>query len=225
MSKFSVDAFMANLPDVILEDEHLKQLAEVAARVMFNRLPDSRKAAIYCRIEELDESLLDILAEDLKIDWYDYDASLSTKRRQVADNWYVHKRLGTVSAVKRGMSDVWPNSTLEEWFEYGGDPYHFRVIQDASGSDQPIHVNDIMTAIRLYKPVRAVLDDAEPIIRVTCNIVIKTRVNHAHYHPPLTGTLPRVATRDYSDGLLVGSDSSGSHYHPVLCGTPNGALM
>ena len=82
-----------------------------------------------------------------------------------------------------------------------------------------------MKAIRLYKPVRAVLDDAEPIIRVTYNIVIETQTDHAHYHPPLTGTLPRVATRDYSDGLLVGSGSSGSHYHPVLCGTPNGALM
>ena len=109
MSNFSVDAFMANLPEVILENEHLRQLAEVAARVMFSRLPDARKAAIYCRIDELDEGILDILAEDLKVDWYDYDATLEIKRRTVKDSWYVHRRMGTVEAVEKALSDVWPN--------------------------------------------------------------------------------------------------------------------
>ena len=225
MSNYSVQAFMDSLPSVLLEDAHMKQLAEVAARVFMKVYGNRWKAAIYSKIDDLDEAVLDILAKDLKIDWYDYGATLKVKRRTVKDSWYVHRRMGTARAVEKALSDIWPNSTVEEWFTYDGSPFHFRVIQDASEPDQPIHVNEIMKAIRLYKPVRAVLDDAEPIIRVTCNIVIETQTDHAHYHPPLTGTLPRVATRDYSDGLLVGSDSSGSHYHPVLCGTPNGALM
>ena len=128
MSKYSVQAFMDSLPAPILEDEHMRQLAEVAARVFIKVYGQRWKAALYCRIDDLDETVLDILAGDLKIDWYDYGASIDVKRRVVRDSWFVHKRMGSRTAVETAISDVYPYSIVEEWFEYGGDPYHFRII-------------------------------------------------------------------------------------------------
>ena len=227
MSKFSVQGFMDNLPAPILEDEHLRQLAEVAARVLYKSWQTNRSAAIYCRIGELEEGVLDILAQDLKIDWYDYNASLTEKRRTVKDSWYVHKRIGTKSAVERALSDTWPNSKVEEWFEYGGEPYHFRVILDTSESEAPINLDTALKKVRLFKPARAVMDDNEPIIKITCGIVIETGKFTHLYHPNRCGTIPRRKSHGGKDkeGLVVGTDSLTQTYHVRYCGTPLGALM
>ena len=227
MSKFSVDAFMANLPDVILEDEHLRQLAEIAARVMYKCLQDPRKAAIYCRIDELDEGVLDILADDLKIDWYDYNASLEVKRRTVKDSWYVHRRMGTVEAVEKALGDEWPNSIVDEWFNYGGDPFHFRIVLDASDPSTPIHIDPALDKVRLFKPARASLDDSEPIIRVCCNIVVNTARYNQKYHVIASGMRPTRAVHGERDGSGIVLDSGGltSSYRVRPCGTPLHALM
>ena len=192
MSKYSVQAFMDNLPEPILENEHLRQLAEVAARVMLKVYGQRWKAAIYSKIDDLDEAVLDILAVDLKIDWYDYNASIEVKRRLVRDSWYVHRRMGSRTAVETALSDVWPYSVVEEWFEYGGDPYHFRVVLDADHSE-PIHVDAAMDKLRIFKPARAALDDNEPTIRVATHLVVNTGRYSQKYHVIPSGIRPTRA--------------------------------
>lgn len=227
MSKFSVDLFMANLPDVILKDEHMRQLAEVAARVLYKRTQNYDKAAIYSRIDQLDEGVLDILAQDFKVDWYDYNADVAEKRRTIKDSWFVHKRMGTKSAVERAVSDVWPNSKIEEWFDYSGDPYHFRVILDTSESSAPVDIGTVMKKIRLFKPARAVMDGGEPIVKITCGIVIETGKFTKTYHVGRCGTKPRRKSHGgkEDEGLILGVSSLTHSYHVKYCGTPLGALM
>lgn len=227
MSKFSVEAFMANLPAPILEDEHLRQLAEVAARVMLKTMHYPQKASIYSRIDSLDEDVLDILAYDLKIDWYDYDASLEVKRRMVKDSWYVHKRMGTVAAVEKALSDVWPSSTVEEWFDYGGDPYHFRVILDATEDANPIYLDNALDKVRIFKPARAVMDNNEPIVKISCGIVISPSTKGHTYHVVPAGMLPTRATHGQHDrgGLTVETGGLTNTYHVRRCGHSIRALM
>ena len=158
MSKYSVQAFMDSLPAPILEDEHMRQLAEGAARVMLKVYGERWKPAIYSRIDDLDEAVLDILAQDLKIDWYEYNASIETKRRFVRDSWLIHRRMGTPDAMKKALCALWPDSTVTEWFDYGGDPYHFSVILDVTESSD-VDVDAIRKRIYLYKNARSVLDE------------------------------------------------------------------
>lgn len=227
MSKYTVDLFMQNLPEPLLEDKHMRQLAEVVARCMLEAFKGNKKPQIYSNLDCQDEGVLDILADDLKIDWYDYDASLKEKQRTVKDNWYVHKRMGTKAAVERALSDVWPDSKVEEWFEYGGQPYHFRVILDATEGDAPIHIDTALKRVRLFKPARAAMDEAEPIIKITCPIVIETGKFSKTYHPGKCGTMPRRKSHGgkENEGLLIGTDSLTATYHVKYCGTPLGALM
>lgn len=226
MSKYSVQAFMDNLPEPILENEHLRQLAEVAARVMLKVYGKRWKAAIYSKIDDLDEAVLDILAGDLKIDWYDYNANIEVKRRLVRDSWYVHRRMGSRTAVETAISDVWPYSIVEEWFEYGGDPYHFRVVLNADHSE-PIHVDAAMDKIRIFKPARAALDDNEPTIRVTTNLVVNTDRFSKIYHVIPSGVRPTRAVHGQMnrDGLILGSGGLSSSYRVRPCGTPLHSLM
>jgi len=220
VSSYSVQSFMDNLPAPIEKNEHLNQLAEVAARIFQVYSPKIRLACLYSEIDHLDEAILDIMARDFKVDWYDYDGNLETKRRQIKDNWYIHKRLGSVRAVERALSDTWMNTTVEEWFQYDGDPYHFRIIFDASEDLNPIHVNEGYKKVYMYKPARAWLEDDEVIVRVSFGIIVHTGKFSAKYHTPSTGTRPRWAThgnKSKSD-IIVETDSLSGKYHSLMTG-------
>ena len=158
MSKFSVSAFMSVLPDFIAKDEHLAQLAEVAARVMAKSMENIWKPALYSRIDDMDEGALDILAEDLNVYWYDYNYDLATKRNVIKANFSVHQHMASKGAMITALSAVWADSNVEEWYEYGGDPYHFRVLLDISESSDPVELEKIRSTIMQYKNARSWLD-------------------------------------------------------------------
>ncbi len=61
------------------------------------------------------------------MDWWDSDYSTEEKRRTLAASWQVHKTLGTRAAVEKAASAVYPNTKVQEWFEYGGEPYRFKL--------------------------------------------------------------------------------------------------
>jgi len=229
MSKYSVQNFMDTLPAPILEDAHLKQLAEVAARVMLKVYNTRWMPAIYSKIDSLPEDVLDILAQDLKVDWYDYNATVEIKRRTIKDNWHVHKKMGTKSAVETAVSDVWPISVVEEWFDYSGDPYHFRVAlgADLSDPDHPIHVDTVLDKVKLFKPVRAVMDDDKPIIRVQCGIIVHTSRYMQQYNVIACGTRPTRAVHGLptNGGLVCDTGGLNASYRVRPCGTPLHSLM
>lgn len=163
------------LPSVLVQDDGMQPLGETASEALTLLWGKADLPTIYSRIDELPESLLDILAKDFKIDWYNYDHPVETKRMVIKDSFYVHKHLGTVGAVKRALSDVWPSFSLEEWFNYGGVPYHFRVA--IADSDFTVEKREqAIRYINLVKNVRSWLD--EIYVQTIGNIVI---VEHTEY--------------------------------------------
>lgn len=213
------------LPGVLARDDGMFSLAKLIAWIFGADSGKVNAPAVFQNISSLDEGLLDILAKDLKVDWYDYDADVATKRKQIKSNWKVRDGLGTVAAVKTALQDVWPESTVEEWFDYGGDPGYFRVIlgYDSGGT---IDFDKAVRMINVFKPVRAHID-GQPIIRIECGIVIETGKFSHKYHPGRCGTLPR--RKSYGgkedDGLIIGTGSLTQTYRVKPCGTPLGALM
>lgn len=102
-------------------------LGQAIAKVMESRQDEIDSLRIYTRIDELPEWLLDILARDFAVDWYDRSYTLEEKRKTIKDSFYVHRHRGTKAAVERAISAIYPNPKVLEWFEYGGDPYHFKL--------------------------------------------------------------------------------------------------
>lgn len=76
----TAEEFLRALPPVLRNDRRMMALGQVVAEELSDRMSEIEKAAIYPRIDELDEALLDILAYDFKVDWYGYDYPLETKR-------------------------------------------------------------------------------------------------------------------------------------------------
>ena len=73
------------------------------------------------------EMLLDIIAKEEHLDYYDDRLSAEQKRALIRSSWSVHRKKGTPQAIEEVVSIILDKAKIVEWFEYGGDPYHFRI--------------------------------------------------------------------------------------------------
>lgn len=80
------------------------------------------------RLDELSGVILDFLAEQFHIDAYDaINFSDEEKRNLIRQSIAWHRIKGTPAAVKMILQDAFKNLRLDEWFDYGGEPYYFRL--------------------------------------------------------------------------------------------------
>lgn len=172
-SGLAADNLLLTLPEVLRRDERMQALAQGIADVLAARPAEIERLLIYSRIDELPEDLLDRLAYDFKVDWWDADYTLAQKRQTLKDNWQVHRRLGTKAAVEQAICAVYPKTKVLEWFDYGGEPYHFKLEIDLTDSDyNKERQNKVLSRVDYYKNLRSHLDDvyyfakADPVILV-----------------------------------------------------------
>lgn len=158
----TAENLLLTLPAVLCDDPDMLAIATVIAQEGEDYDGQIDGLLIYPDIDNLPEELLDILAKDFKVDWWDPNLTLEGKRAVFKNHWYVHKRLGTKGAVRAAISAIYENTQVQEWFEYGGRPYHFKLLVDAQyqGVDQQMHQR-VIDRINFYKRGSAVLDAVE----------------------------------------------------------------
>ena len=190
------ETLVATLPAALQKDPSAVALAEAMADLLARRPDEIEQLRIYPVIDRLDERLLDILAYDFKVDWWDADYSLEEKRRTLKDSWRVHKLLGTKAAVEMAISAIYPRTTVLEWWEYGGEPYHFRldinITNDSIDSDKQRRV---LERLEYYKSLRSHNDgvtyfvEAAPAIAKAVTTVAAMQETA---HVPLTLPVPII---------------------------------
>lgn len=163
--------FLRTLPAVLQNDPNMQALAAAIAAELEKLAEEPRLAQIYTRIDELDETMLDALAADFKVDWWRPDATLEEKRYALKVSWYVHKHLGTKSAIETAVADYLGSGKVEEWFEYGGQPHHFRV---ASENNTAIITNydAFMAVLEVVQRRSSVLEHITAILTHTQGLYI-----------------------------------------------------
>lgn len=183
--------FMLSLPAVLADDKKLNALARSISGTLESRVKEIEKVNIYARIDELPEDLLDILAQDFKVDWWDYSLTLSEKRETLKRSWYVHKHMATPSAVTTALSAFYSETECEEWFEYGGEPYHFRLAMTLPAEEiQSTKHEKVVSLLRFYKNLRSVLDRILYIVKTDIDHVLDV---HSHVGRGMMSTmLPEI---------------------------------
>ncbi len=187
---------VATLPPALQKDPSAVALAEAMADLLVRRQSEIEQLHIYPVIDRLDERLLDILAYDFKVDWWDADYSLEEKRRTLKDSWRVHKLLGTKAAVEMAISAIYPRTTVLEWWEYGGEPYHFRLdINITNDSIDSVKQRRVLERLEYYKSLRSHNDgvtyfvEAAPAIAKAVTTVAAMQETA---HVPLTLPVPII---------------------------------
>lgn len=146
-----------NLPSSI-DRQNIRDLAEVLDVKLQEINAMSELILLYPRIDELPENLIDALAEQFHVDFYDAEMSLQQKRTVVKNSIAWHRRKGTPSVVEEMVQTVFESAHVEEWFEYGGEPYHFRVTLITAPLTDKAVLERLVDAINKTKNVRSWLE-------------------------------------------------------------------
>lgn len=179
-------------PRSLAGDQSLSALASVGAQILDLRGKETDIPRIFPEIDRLDEEVLDILAYDLKVDWYDYDYPVQAKRDLIKNSVIAHKRMGTVYAVKLVLNSLYPKSELEEWFDYDGTPGCFRLNVNisnsaAEGAVEVYSTEEILRRIATVKRLSAHLEGVSYMVRNA--IVVRHRIDSWQYRVPECNTL------------------------------------
>ena len=115
------------VPRVVAGQDWVRALSEAVGVLHERTLRYIDDSQIYTSLDTATEPVLDALAINWKVDWYDTGYSVEQKRRIIKTTLTVRRLMGTVGAVKLQADAIYPGTMLEEWFEYGGQPGTFRL--------------------------------------------------------------------------------------------------
>ena len=154
------------LPPNLLADKKINAAARALDDELQKITAATRKALLLPRLDELSEEVIDLLAWQWHVDFYEpIGMDIETKRRLIKNSIAWHRIKGTPAAVEQVVSAVFDTSHVQEWFEYGGKPYHFKVITEDVTTD-PNVLARMRRAINAAKNTRSWLETIEFILHL-----------------------------------------------------------
>lgn len=122
----SLDTFtlLDILPPNLIETDEDKAMAlsiSAALKLLANRISLLEPSSA------IQEKLLDIVAWEKHVDFYNSSLPIEQKRRLIENADLVHSHKGTPFAVKEVGKIFLSDADVEEWFKYNGQPYHFKL--------------------------------------------------------------------------------------------------
>lgn len=145
------------MPGFLKNDEFVKALCLVFNPVFKEIDTEIRSFLIVNQLERLDDYDLDLLAVELNITWYNTSDSIDTKRKVIESGIQVNQIKGTVAAVENAVKAVFGDGRVEEWYDYGADPGHFRVVTNNSSATDEMS-NRFLQIVEQVKRKSAHLD-------------------------------------------------------------------
>lgn len=86
----------------------------------------------YCSIDTAPDMVLDLLARELRTQYYADSLDIETKRGLIRNTLIWYMTAGTPAAVEELVAVVFGEGEVKEWFEYNGAPYCFKIKTNAT---------------------------------------------------------------------------------------------
>ena len=149
-------------PSSIKDDKNISAIIEALNPDLKFITQNITQEFIYSRIDELDSGLLDLLAWQFHVDFYDLAKDINAKRRQVKDSIQWHMKKGTAWAILKALDMIGVEAEFINWYEFGGEPYTFKIkanipLDYHKHSDKDKIIDNIVRAINESKATRSFL--------------------------------------------------------------------
>ncbi len=178
------------LPDVLKYRPDI-QAFSYALHVQIAKICDlSERCKMLANIDALPEDVLDLLAIELQSIYYDTSLPIDKKRAVIKATLRWHWYGGTKASVEDYVRTVFGGGSVREWFEYGSDPYTFRIDADDTGTT--IQVGKVIDTIYKIKRPDTTFDTY--IGNPATVLIGTTEQGWIVYHSP-AGTIPDESTR------------------------------
>lgn len=126
-------------------------------------------------LEKVDDNKLDFLAVENRVLFYNTGLEPAVKRNLIRNSIYSYMKLGTRQALEEMINIVFGEGEVKEWFQYGGQPYYFKIRTSAPMNQESI--TQFQDMIARVKNARSHLEniDFDRVLRLclySCGVCI-----------------------------------------------------
>ena len=159
------------LPEALSGRPEVKALGYAISNALKRLLGYCQNISVHSTIDNASEQLLDMLAVELNTQYYDTAADIETKRSLVKNTLIWYMTTGTPAAVEDLVRAVYGVGEVQEWFEYNGEPYHFRIVtQNTAATDDMIQ--EVTRVVQNIQNARSYLEAVIIEIMQSMNLYI-----------------------------------------------------
>ena len=207
-----------NLPQS-LDKENVQEVAKVVDDTLLSCDKTIAEVLIYPAIDMLGSELINTLAIQMHCDFYDDTLPLAVRRNLVKNSIAWHRIKGTPAAVEQMIQTVYQTGVVEEWFDYGGEPFFFKVnLGDSQITTQKI--KNLIKMINVSKNVRSWLE----VLRFSKSIDITRYLGcFADVHKKYEIIPGIVQGGDISSSIFIGGHNEIHHSADVRVQHVSGA--
>lgn len=207
-----------NLPQS-LDKENVQEVAKVVDDTLLSFDKTIAEVLIYPAIDMLGSELINTLAIQMHCDFYDDTLPLAVRRNLVKNSIAWHRIKGTPAAVEQMIQTVYQTGVVEEWFDYGGEPFFFKVnLGDSQITTQKI--KNLIKMINASKNVRSWLE----VLRFSKSIDITRYLGcFADVHKKYEIIPGIVQGGDISSSIFIGGHNEIHHSADVRVQHVSGA--
>ena len=146
------------LPESLSSNPKTKALGYALNKAMQRLVGYCQNIGVYAAIDTAPEQILDLLAVELNTPYYDDSMSVSVKRNLIKNTLVWYTNTGTPASVTEAVAAVFGNGEIEEWFDYGGEPYHFKVHTTTINSTDEM-LQQLTDIVSMMQNVRSYLEE------------------------------------------------------------------
>lgn len=189
------------IPPSIVHDPQVQAISAAVTPQLREVSQSIRECIILARLDELQEEVVDLLAWQYHVDFYDSDLSIHQKRNLVRTSIDAHRHKGTPYAVELVVKAILDDAIVQEWFEYGGEPYFFRVIK-INGQITADMYPRLKKAVDTVKNTRSWLEGVSLSRSVTSNLYlgVAQSVHTKVEIRPVAFHMPNINSKKYFGG-------------------------
>ena len=160
MSKYNLKNtdYQLFFPENLQKYKNLKYLSlELEKQLKKEVISELSKLAIFKNLDLQPDEVLSELACQYMIDNWQENLDREIKIKLIKNAYWSHSKKGTKKAVEDCLKVLGYPINLQEWFEYNGNPYTYKVTIFGE-SFQKTWITELIEKIEKYKNCRSVLE-------------------------------------------------------------------
>ena len=116
------------LPQILAKEPWVQAMAYAVNNQLARLLTYADGVMVLASIDKMPDTVLDVLALELRLPYYDPTYSTTIKRELIRGGLQYWATVGTPESLTKILINIFGDAEIEEWFEYGGEPGYFRIL-------------------------------------------------------------------------------------------------
>lgn len=119
----------------------------------------AKQITMWSDLDNVDPKYYDFLAMTIRVPYYKSEYGNKLKLGLIKSALLTRRYAGTIKAIEELLSRTFPAASFIPWYEYGGEPYHFKITMEEEPTEDAKKLFEAM--LQRTKAARSIIDGVE----------------------------------------------------------------